>query len=472
MRRRLAALATCFAALVAPAAAHATGLPPIRHVFVIVLKNESAADTFGPAAPAPYLAKTMRAEGAFVPRYYATGHASLGNYIAMVSGQAENVLTQADCPLFADFLPGTGRVGGNGQASGIGCVYPAGVPTLAGQLEAAGFTWRAYAQSMGADPARERAVCGHPALNAVDRTQAATAGDQYATRHVPFLYFHAIIDDAASCDTHVVGLDPLDADLASAARTPNYVFITPDLCADGHDAQCADASRPGGYAGIDAFLGTWVPKITNSPAFKRDGLLIVTFDESDTRDTAACCGEIPGPGSPLPGITGPGGGITGAVLLSPFIAPGTVTPVAYNHFTMLRSVEDLFGLAHLGHAALPGGAAFGDDIFTRPGVVPAIAPCSSRALPRASRAHRLPAGALIQGVRLSRSRGRAAITLRAVHAARLRVRARTRGGASRTVLSRRVRACHAYRIALPGGHGVATITASVTRGTQTTARRY
>ncbi len=466
---RLLGLAACVAALLAPGAASAAGLPPIRHVFVIVLENESASESFGPAAPAPYLARTMTAAGAFVPRYHATSHASLGNYIAMVSGQSANVLTQADCPIFADFLPGTGIAGAGGQASGIGCVYPAGIPTIASQLQQAGFTWRAYAQSMGADPARERAVCAHPAIGALDGTQAATAADQYATRHVPFLYFHAVIDDPTLCDSHVSSLEPLASDLASLSRTPNYAFITPDLCDDGHDDHCADPSRPGGYAGINGFLSTWVPRITSSPAFQRDGLLIVTFDESKVSDTAACCGQVPGPGSPLPGITGPGGGITGAVLLSPFIAPGTVTQVPYNHFTMLRSVEDLFGVAHLGMAGVAGAVAFGADVFTRPGGT--ATSCVARPLPKAVRG-RLPAGAIMQGVRLIRTAGRAVVALRAVHSARLRVRVRPTGGAIRTLLSRRIGACRSYRIALPRGHGTATLTASVGSGAQVTARRY
>ena len=59
-------------------------------MFVIVLENESAAVTFGPDSPAPYLAKTLTARGAFVPNYYGVGHASLDNYIAMISGQAPN----------------------------------------------------------------------------------------------------------------------------------------------------------------------------------------------------------------------------------------------------------------------------------------------------------------------------------------------------------------------------------------------
>ena len=467
--RRLVGLAACVAALLAPRAASAAALPPIRHVFVVVLENESAAETFGPAAPAPYLAKTMTAAGASVPRYHGTSHASLGNYIAMVSGQAANVLTQADCPIFADFLPGTGVVGSGGQASGVGCVYPAGVPTVATQLQEAGYTWRAYAQSMGSDPARERGVCGHPAINAVDGTQAATPADQFATRHVPFLYFHAVIDDPVLCDSHVVSLDPLASDLASLSRTPNYAFITPDLCDDGHDDPCADPARPGGYAAINRFLGTWVPRITSSPAFQRDGLLIVTFDESKASDTAACCGQVPGPGSPLPGITGPGGGITGAVLLSPFIAPGTVTQVPYNHFTMLRSVEDLFGLPHLGMAGVAAGRSFGDDVFTRPGGT--ASSCVARPLPKAV-GGRLPAGAIMQGVRLMRAAGRAYVTLRAVHSARLLVRVRPTGGAVRTLVSRRIGACRSYRIALPRGHGTATLTASVGSGAQITARRY
>ncbi len=93
---------------------------------------------------------------------------------------------------------------------------------------------------------------------------------------------------------------------------------------------------------------------------------MVIFDEAATSDTTSCCGEIPGPGSPSPGINGPGGGKTGAVLLSPCIAPGTVTNTAYNHYSMLGSVEDIFGLSHLGYAALPGETTFGSDLYNRP----------------------------------------------------------------------------------------------------------
>jgi hypothetical protein len=66
----------------------------------------------------------------------------------------------------------------------------------------------------------------------------------------------------------------------------------------------------------------------------------------------------------MPGIFGPGGGRTGAVVISPWTKPGTTNDQAYNHYSLLRSVEDLFGLAHLGYAGAPGLRAFGPDVFT------------------------------------------------------------------------------------------------------------
>jgi phosphatidylinositol-3-phosphatase len=427
-----------------------TALPPIRHVFVIVLENESADETFGPDSPAPYLSKTLRAQGAYLPNYYGVGHESNDNYIAMISGQAPSVQNQADCQIYGDLLPGT--IGPLGQAIGTGCIYPAAVPTIASQLTAAGETWRDYNESMGADPTREASVCGHPAVGSADNTQKAEAGDMYATRHNPFVYFHSIIDDTALCDTHVVGLDDLSQDLSAAATTPNYSFITPNLCDDGHDSPCADG-EPGGLTSADAFLKTWVPRITSSPAFTRDGLLIVTFDEADTDDATSCCGEIAGPNSPMPGITGPGGGDIGTVLLSPFIAPGTVSQTPYNHYSMLGSVENIFGLSHLGYAQLPGETYFGSDVYTRPqGPVttttgtgsggatgtstgPGAAPGSGAAPPAAAVARRLKAARAAvakarrsllkarRGLRanLHGSRGRHLAALRRVDAAEVRL---------------------------------------------------
>ena len=343
-------------------------LPPIKHVFVLMLENQNARNTFGKASPAPYLARTLPAQGAFLPNYYGIGHASLDNYIALISGQAPNEQTQLDCPVFSEFVLQQPVLDAHGQALGSGCVYPRIVATLPDQLEAARLTWKGYMEDMGKDPARERATCGHPWIGKEDLTEIATASDKYATKHNPFVYFHTIIDDPAHCDAHVVNLDALPKDLQQLATTPNYTFITPNLCNDGHDPRCIDGA-PGGFPAIESFLRKWVPQITSSPAFKQDGLLIITFDESEgatAEEATACCDEKPLASARQPaGMIGPGGGRIGAVLLSPFIKPGTVSMSPYNHYSLLRTVEDLLGLGHLGYAAEPKLQPMGADVFTR-----------------------------------------------------------------------------------------------------------
>ncbi len=341
-------------------------LPPIRHVFVLLLENQSEATSFGRSSSAPYLARTLPAQGARLPQYYGIGHASLGNYIALISGQAPNHETQLDCAIFSQFRPTAAALDAHGQLAGFGCAYPALVRTLPDQLEKAGLTWRAYMEDMGNNPAREPAACAHVAVGTPDNTEEAQIGDQYAARHNPFVYFHSIIDEQRRCDQHVVNLTLLAQDLKSAATTPNYIFITPNLCNDGHDSTCVDGRR-GGLHEIDAFLRQWVPLITQSPAFRTDGLLVITFDESDhggAEGSAACCGERPLPGAKYPpGISGPGGGRIGAVLLSPFVRPGTVSQEHYNHYSLLGTVEAIFGLPPLGYAGEPDLKLIGRDVF-------------------------------------------------------------------------------------------------------------
>jgi hypothetical protein len=336
-------------------------LPPIRHVFVIVLENEGFDTTFNANPRAPFLADTLRKAGAFLRQYYGIGHYSLPNYLAMISGVAPTPKTQEDCPHFDDFVE-TG-IASDGQPIGDGCVYPPHVKTLANQLESKHLTWGAFMEDMGNDSARESATCGHPEIGTIDLTEGATATDQYATKHNPFVYFHAILD-SSSCARNIVPLTKLEDALRSADRTPNFTFIVPNLCHDGHDRPCMNG-EPGSLESANIFLQQWVPRIVNSPAYKADGLIIITFDEALSIDATACCAQPSGPNTAKPGVNGPGGGRTGAVLLSRFIKPGTVSDKPYNHYSLLRTVEDLFRLPHLGYAGRSGLASFGADVFTR-----------------------------------------------------------------------------------------------------------
>ena len=364
MRTATLALAALVAWLQLPAGASTRQpLPRIRHVFIIILENKGFAETFGPGSPAPYLSQQLTQQGQLLRQYYATGHASLDNYISLVSGQAPNPQTQGDCQVYTDFV-GASSLDADGQVVGQGCVYPAFVHTIADQLTSIVRTWKGYMEDMG-NAAGQPTTCRHPQLNGVDGTQSAKVGDQYAARHDPFVYFHSIIDSPL-CDANVVPLTALPTDLLRRRTTANYVFITPNLCHDGHDAPCVDG-QPGGLVSADQFLQQWVPQILASRTFRRDGLLIVTFDEAEisggSADSSACCNEPAGPNTAAPGISGPGGGRVGAVLISKFIRPGSVNDTPYNHYALLRSIENLFALEHLGYAGQAGLVPFGSDVY-------------------------------------------------------------------------------------------------------------
>jgi len=356
-------------------------LPAIKHVWVIELENEGFAQSFGNPKIDPYLAVTLPKMGAELKNYFAIGHDSLDNYIAQVTGQAPDTATQNDCGVWTKFEPANKIEKPFKQLVGNGCVYPKSIPTLGNQLSGAHLSWKAYLQDMGNDPARDHTTnvkgagagggtgpaCGHAVIGKADDTEGATPADSYATRHEGFMYFDSVIGNQAFCDAHIQSFQPLLTDLSKASTTPAFSWLSPNLCMDGHDAPCANGD-PGGLTEINAFLQIWVPQILNSPAYKQGGLIFITFDEGS--NGAACCGETLGkspshPNVAQPGMPGPGGGRVGAVLLSPFIKPGTVSTVDYNHYSMLRTIEDIFGVSHLGDAAMPQVKPFSSDVFTK-----------------------------------------------------------------------------------------------------------
>ena len=350
-----ALLLSLWGASVPPASAAAA---PVRHVFVIVLENKEFAETFGPGqAFTPYLQALAR-QGALIPNYFGIGHSSADNYIAMVSGQPPTTDSKNDC---ADPLRSVGTAAdANGVAQANGCEYPAQFQTVGDQLSASGLSWRAYAENMPS-----------PCSTAHD------APGDYARKHNGFVFFDSVMLSAECASSEVpfsATSDRLASDLAAGSvGSVNYVF--PNECEDGH-SDCTH-SNPVPVVGAeadelgqaDAFLHHYVPLITGSPAYRDGGLLLITWDEGD--DPFGCCGEpAQDPDGSYPGgeagSPGTGGGQVGAVALSPFIAPGTVASGTYNHYSMLASIEDAFGLGRLGEARLPGTTTFGSDLYTRP----------------------------------------------------------------------------------------------------------
>jgi phosphatidylinositol-3-phosphatase len=188
------------------------------------------------------------------------------------------------------------------------------------------------------DPATgSPANCVHPGPEEVE----TTVPGGYAARQNPFVYFHSLLD-LGDCSANDLPLDKLNGDLHKTEKTPSYSFIAPTLCNAGTSGQCP-AGGTEDAASADAFLAAWVPKILASPAYKADGLLIVDFAAANPPVT------VPG-ATPVP-VTDPLR--VGALLLSPFLTPGSTDNAQYNPYSVLRSNEDLFGLDPL---ALAGAA--------------------------------------------------------------------------------------------------------------------
>jgi phosphatidylinositol-3-phosphatase len=247
------------------------------HVFVLVMENKERSGVIGTAA-ARYLTGLARANGQAV-NAFGVRHPSLPNYIALVSGSTQGITS--DC---------------------TSCTADA--PNLAGQLERAHRTWKAYLEGLPRP-------CVRP----------ARAG-RYAKKHDPFAYDDAIARDPSRCDRRVP-LSRLAGDVRRD-RLPDFAFIAPDLCHDTHDCSVATG---------DSFLARLVPGLI--PALGPHGFLVITYDEGDS--DAACCGD-------------PGGGRIATVVVGPDVRAGAVMRRPIDHYGVLHTIESAFGLPALGAA--------------------------------------------------------------------------------------------------------------------------
>ncbi len=333
-------------------------LPPIKHVFVIMLGDQGYEGLFGSGAQAPYLATTLREQGELIGDYYGVASGELANEIALVSGQGPTPQTASNCPIYEDLPPA--QQGPEGQTRGSGCVYPISTLTVGDQLVAAGDTWKAYVQGLDEAPAAgSQDRCPNPALGAADPNSAPTASTPYVTWRDPFLYFHSAIE-SSSCAQDNVGVNQLPADLKSATGTPSLSYIAPDPCDDGDSEPCATGA-PAGPAAAEGFLRSVVPEIEGSAAYKEGGLIAITSDEAlqsgPGADTTGCCATPTYPNLPASTTTSSttgqpsGGGRVGLLLISKYVKPGSSDVTGqYNHFSLLASIEALFKLKTLGYA--------------------------------------------------------------------------------------------------------------------------
>ncbi len=171
-------------------------------------------------------------------------------------------------------------------------------PTLADRLEQAGKTWKLYAEGLPA-----------PGF-------AAPGSDGYAKKHDPFIYFRSVVDNPARAK-RVVPLKQLAVD-ERAAALPSFAFVVPNLCHSMHDCSV----RTG-----DAWLRTQLPPLLALP----QTVVFVVFDEGTT--------DVHG------------GGHVAALALGTTVRPHSRFAAVTNHYGLLRTIEDAWGLARLGQSA-------------------------------------------------------------------------------------------------------------------------
>jgi len=237
--------------------------------------------------PAQPYVNSLAADYGSATNSYALAHPSLPNYLDIVSGSNQGVTDDND-PSSHSF---------------------AGTQTLADQLSTAGIPEKAYAENLPGDPSRDSGL--------------------YAVRHVPWEYFPGTTIALADASS-------LTADL-NGANPPDFVWYTPNLTNDEHTGVPVDTVTQQ-LADGESFLSSFVPSVQATAWYKAGGIIIIQWDEAEDSDTLGLNG-------------GAGGHIATIVVNDALKAHPQKDSTPVDTVGVLRSIEDAYGLAHLGNAA-------------------------------------------------------------------------------------------------------------------------
>jgi phospholipase C len=344
---RLALAATALAAglVLAAAAAPPTqpaleGVPRYDHVFIIVEENKDYTQILSPAA-APHIAGLAVKYGD-AAQFFGEGHPSEGNYVALLGG--DNLGMRDDDAFYCK--PGSTEPYCGGATKPGYRDHTAHTPHIGDQLVAVGLTWKGYFENLP-EPGSLAIVAGDPKSTNTMKTTSL-----YAAKHTGFTNFESTIKDPRRAE-HLVDFGQLDRDLAAGAL-PNLALIVPNQCNEMHGLGAADAPedcKSGNTAGLirrgDAVTGELVRRLQATSAWKGPGnvAIVITFDEGTGGSHDGCCTP------PVDGVV-TGGGHIPTIVITNHGPRGLQDQTPYNHYSLLRTLEDAFGIAeHLGHAA-------------------------------------------------------------------------------------------------------------------------
>ena len=315
------------------------GVPRYEHIFVIVDENKDYGRILG-GADAPNISRLAKTYGN-AGKFFGETHPSEANYIALLGGDTLGI--HDDDPFFCK--PGsTDRqcVEANSQPG-----YPdhtSRLPHIGDQLATAGLTWKAYLEDLPA-PGSLAYIANAETFSDGTRKTAL-----YASKHVGFVNF-ASTQIAADRAKHLVGFNQLDRDAASG-KLPNFALIVPNQCNDMHGlhaqgvpADCDSLSLAALIRRGDAEIGRRVRQIQATTEWRsaQNVAIIITFDEGPASALEGCCAAAHG------------GGHIPTVVITNHGVRGVKDDTPYNHYSLLRTIEDAFGIdRHLGHAADTG----------------------------------------------------------------------------------------------------------------------
>jgi len=356
----------------------------LGHVFVIMLENHSAANVIGNAA-APNITALAHAYGQ-ATQYYGVTHPSQPNYVAAISGS--NWFVNNDNP--ANRYDHT---------------------NLVDQLEAHHISWGAYMESM---PGSNKLVDAWPGVIPNPTPLPPTINVQlYVSKHNPFVLFNDIRNNPARM-ANVKPYTDLSTDLNSG-HAPQFVWISPNQCHDLHGGVYASVD-PSGADGTpcpygnttptqdandlslihkaDVWVGAAVSTIMSSKAWTGNSVIFLVTDENDfvgantsidQWDTAAGCCDSPilqngyqfigssgapdgnvltCPGTPTPIACTYGGGLVPAIVIARHGVRNYTSATPYNHYSLLRTIEENWNLGYLGNASDSVNVTSMDEFLT------------------------------------------------------------------------------------------------------------
>jgi phospholipase C len=303
-----------------------------------MMENHGLDEILGNTADAPYLNQLASSYGV-ATHYFGVTHPSLPNYLAAISGSFQGIWD--DCPAGAsvtcapqDF---SAELTSQQAARAASTTHLFTGQTLVDQLEAHGLTWKAYMQSL-------------PTVG----FSGASAG-LYGQKHDPFMYFASIHNNAARVQ-RIVPFTQFSADLQSGA-VPNFAWISPDVCNDMHGASsCSDYHAL--IAQGDAFVRATASAIISSPEWKAGAAIVITWDESDASN-AGCCKSPTGVNGTMLG----GGNVPLIVVTLRGPRHLVLGSQSYNHYSLLATIEQVWGLGCLENACGMGQAELLTQLF-------------------------------------------------------------------------------------------------------------